>query len=78
MDYKDPKFGEWLDEQEAEADRVKRRKDYRERQATEMLAYVNQVRILIGRVGDENVEVDPSQVATLVEKIKDLRNKIRS
>jgi hypothetical protein len=78
MDYKDPKFGEWLDEQEAEADRVKRRKDYRERQATEMLMYINQLRILIGRVGDENVEVDSAQAATLSEKIKDLRNKIRT
>ena len=76
MDIKDPKFGQWLDEQEAEAGRVKQRADHRQRQATEMLMHVNQLRMLIGRVGDQNVEVDSSQVETLVEKIKDLRIKI--
>jgi hypothetical protein len=41
MDFSDPGFEAWLSQQEAEADRVKRRGDYRERQASDLLRCIN-------------------------------------
>ena len=52
MDHLDPKFDEWLNEHEAEATRVKRLSDWRERQASELLLNVRHVRIFSGRNPD--------------------------
>jgi hypothetical protein len=74
MDFSDPGFEAWLSQQEAEADRVKRRGDYRERQASDLLRCINQVRILLTRA--TNSAVDSAELETLVSKIKDLSIKI--
>lgn len=75
MDYLDSKFDAWLDEHEAEADRVKRLADYRQRQAGELLLYINHARVLVSRAKD-GVTVDSSEIEALLGKIKDLRTKI--
>ena len=77
MDHLDPKFDEWLNEHEAEATRVKRLSDWRERQASDLLLNVQHVRILVGRARNNDAKVDSSEIEALVEKIKDLRGKIR-
>lgn len=76
MEYLDSQFEAWLAEQEVEADRVKRAADYRQRQASELLVHINHARILLNRAKDGGAEIDPSHMVPVVEKIKELRNKI--
>lgn len=75
MDYRDPQFDEWLSEHEAEASRVKRMGDWRQRNATDLLLYINQARILARRAGD-GAAVDASDAEALVSKIEALRKQI--
>lgn len=76
MDFSDPTFETWLAQQEAEADRVNRRRDYRQRQASDLLRNINQVRILLTRATNSGTEVDSAELETLVSKIKELSSKI--
>jgi hypothetical protein len=76
MDFSDPTFETWLVQQEAEADRVNRRRDYRQRQASELLRNINQVRILLTRATNSGTEVDSAELEALVSKIRELSSKI--
>ena len=75
MDHLEPNLEAWLAEQEAEAERVKRMADWRERQAAEMLLHINHARILLTRMRNDG-RTDLSEVDALVAKIKELRSKI--
>ncbi|HET7596661.1 MAG TPA: hypothetical protein VFK15_06995 [Burkholderiales bacterium] len=76
MDYRDPVFDTWLDEQETEADRVKRMADWRQRQASDLLLTINQARIVVSRVRSGSTKTDPSEIEGLVRKITEMRGKI--
>jgi hypothetical protein len=75
VDAQDPDFDDWLGRLEAEADRVKRVGDWRQRQASELLLNINHARILIGRLKN-GADADLDEIAGFVAKIKDLVGKI--
>lgn len=75
MDALDPKFEIWLNKQEAEGRRVQKMADYRQRQATELLLYVNHARLEMHRVRN-GTHTDPAELESWVEKIRDLSVKL--
>lgn len=75
MDALDPKFESWLDQQEMEARRVQRMADYRQRQASELILYVNQARLELRRVRN-GTHTDSAELDSWVEKIKSLSVKL--
>ncbi|HEX6005381.1 MAG TPA: hypothetical protein VFZ14_15460 [Burkholderiales bacterium] len=75
MDYQDPGFDAWLDEQEAEADRVKRMGDWRQRQASDLLLAINHARIMVRRAS-AGTAANPSDIEVLIQKISEMRIKI--
>ena len=74
MDFSDQGFETWLNQQEAEADRVRLRGDHRERQAADLLRSINHARILLTRATDS--AVDAAELEKLVSKIKELSIKL--
>jgi hypothetical protein len=75
MDALDPQFEHWLDRQEAEGRRVQRMGDYRQRQASELLLYVNHARLEMRRVRN-GTHTDSAELDSWVEKIRDLSVKL--
>lgn len=75
MNVLDPDFDGWLDRLEAEADRVKRMGDWRQRHASELLLNINHARILAGRLRS-GTEIDLHEIEGYVTKIKDLGAKM--
>lgn len=82
MNFMDPGFDEWLNENEARANQImeiskqKQRGDPRKIEATKMITCIPRLRMLVEHVRGGDKKIDPSEISSLVKKITDLRGRV--
>jgi hypothetical protein len=82
MNFMDPGFDGWLNENEARANQIieiskqKQRGDARKIEAAKMISFIPRLRRLVEHVRGGDKTIAPSEISSLVKKITDLRDRV--